>query len=272
MIQETNIRKLNGVIALFVVVLFLNACGSAELPNLIEVPSVEESLPTVEPQSNQPASTPEPEDFQDIEQESIELDNLARNKRGITDDAISIGIIKSGNVFQDVEVGVQARVFRLNENGGVNNRKIEIVDVVDDSGDPDLLLTAVEDFVNQDVFALILLSSAVSQESTDLLADNNMPFFGWGFSEGFCEPNKWGFGFNGCQNLSNSALADQTIDQSTLRLLSIFYGRVPQVISVTTSDPAGKAMTIQNERLWGNNLVKSLQLESNQITAGYILG
>ena len=272
MIQETNIRKLNGAIALFVVVLFLNACGSAELPNLIEVPSVEESLPTVEPQSNQPASTPDPEDFQDIEQESIELDNLARNKRGITDDAISIGIIKSGNVFQDVEVGVQARVFRLNENGGVNNRKIEIVDVVDDSGDPDLLLTAVEDFVNQDVFALILLSSAVSQESTDLLADNNMPFFGWGFSEGFCEPNKWGFGFNGCQNLSNSALADQTIDQSTLRLLSIFYGRVPQVISVTTSDPAGKAMTIQNERLWGNNLVKSLQLESNQITAGYILG
>tara|TARA_B100001029_G_scaffold27887_1_gene20196 strand:- start:1099 stop:1719 length:621 start_codon:yes stop_codon:yes gene_type:complete len=31
-------------------------------------------------------------------------------------------------------------------------------------------------------------------------------------------------------------------------------------------------MTIQNERLWGNNLVKSLQLESNQITASYILG
>ena len=171
-----------------------------------------------------------------------------------------------------MEVGVQARVFRLNENGGVNNRKIEIVDVVDDSGDPDLLLTAVEDFVNRDVFALILLSSAVSQESTDLLADSNMPFFGWGFSEGFCEPNKWGFGFNGCQNLSNSALADQTIDQSTMRLLSIFYGRIPQVISVTTSDPAGKAMTIQNERLWGNNLVKSLQLESNQITASYILG
>ena len=272
MIQETNIGKLNGAIALFVVVLFLNACGSAELPNLIEVPSVEESLPTAEPQSSQPASTPDPGDFQDIEQESIELDNLARNKRGITDDAISIGIIKSGNVFQDVEVGVQARVFRLNENGGVNNRKIEIVDVVDDSGDPDLLLTAVEDFVNRDVFALILLSSAVSQESTDLLADNNMPFFGWGFSEGFCEPNKWGFGFNGCQNLSNSALADQTIDQSTMRLLSIFYGRVPQVISVTTGDPAGKAMTIQNERLWGNNLVKSLQLESNQITASYILG
>ena len=240
MIQETNIRKLTGAIALFVVVLFLNACGSAELPNLIEVPSVEESLPTAEPQSSQPASTPDPGDFQDIEQESIELDNLARNKRGITDDAISIGIIKSGNVFQDVEVGVQARVFRLNENGGVNNRKIEIVDVVDDSGDPDLLLTAVEDFVNRDVFALILLSSAVSQESTDLLADSNMPFFGWGFSEGFCEPNKWGFGFNGCQNLSNSALADQTIDQSTMRLLSIFYGRVPQVISVTTSDPAGK--------------------------------
>ena len=109
--------------------LFLNACGSAELPNLIEVPSIEESPPTVEPQSSQSASTPNPGDFQDIEQESIELDNLERNKRGITADAISIGIIKSGNVFQDVEVGVQARVFRLNENGGVNNRKIEIVDV-----------------------------------------------------------------------------------------------------------------------------------------------
>ncbi|GIS55422.1 MAG: hypothetical protein Ct9H90mP30_1070 [Actinomycetota bacterium] len=47
---------------------------------------------------------------------------------------IKIAVIKSGNVFQDLEIGVEARIFRLNENGGVNSRKLEIVKVIDDSG------------------------------------------------------------------------------------------------------------------------------------------
>ena len=130
--------------------------------------------------------------------------------------------------------------------------------------------SAVEEIVDQDIFALILLSTATSPAVTDILAENNLPFFGWGFTEGFCEPNKWGFGFNGCMNLATSSANSENLDTSSLRLLSIFYGRAPQVISITTSDSAGTAVTLQNETLWGDNLVKSIQLEDD-ISAAAIL-
>ena len=172
--------------------------------------------------------------------------------------------------FQDVEIGVEARIFRLNENGGVNSRKLEIVKVIDDSGSEESLKSAVEDIVDQDIFAIILLSTATSPAVTDILAENNLPFFGWGFTEGFCEPNKWGFGFNGCMNLATSSANSENLDASSQRLLSIFYGRAPQVVSITTSDSAGTAVTLQNETLWGDNLVKSIQLEDD-ISAAAIL-
>ena len=54
-------------------------------------------------------------------------------------------------VFQDVEIGVKARIFRLNENGGINSRKLEIVEVIDDSGSEETLKSAVEEIVDQDI-------------------------------------------------------------------------------------------------------------------------
>ena len=130
--------------------------------------------------------------------------------------------------------------------------------------------SAVEEIVDQDIFALILLSTATSPTVTDILAENNLPFFGWGFTEGFCEPNKWGFGFNGCMNLATSAANNENLDTSSQRLLSIFYGRVPQVVSITTSDSAGTAVTVQNETLWGDNLIKSLQFDDDTSAAAIL--
>ena len=267
----TNIVKLRSlVIAIPVIAILTVACGKSEVPNLIEAPTVITPTPVVKAAMEELVNESVESDSNGQADNAFNTKEIERNYRGINDETIKIAVIKSGNVFQDLEIGVEARIFRLNENGGVNSRKLEIVKVIDDSGSEETLKSAVEDIVDQDIFAIILLSTATSPAVTDILAENNMPFFGWGFTEGFCEPNKWGFGFNGCMNLATSSANSENLDTSSLRLLSIFYGRAPQVISITTSDSAGTAVTLQNETLWGDNLVKSIQLEDD-ISAAAIL-
>ena len=267
----TNIVKLRSlVIAIPVIAILTVACGKSEVPNLIEAPTVITPTPVVKAAMEELVNESVESDSNGQADNAFNAKEIERNYRGINDETIKIAVIKSGNVFQDLEIGVEARIFRLNENGGVNSRKLEIVKVIDDSGSEETLKSAVEDIVDQDIFAIILLSTATSPAVSDILAENNMPFFGWGFTEGFCEPNKWGFGFNGCMNLATSSANSENLDTSSLRLLSIFYGRAPQVISITTSDSAGTAVTLQNETLWGDNLVKSIQLEDD-ISAAAIL-
>ena len=267
----TNIVKLRSlVIAIPVIAILTVACGKSEVPNLIEAPTVITPTPVVKAAMEELVNESVESDSNGQADNAFNAKEIERNYRGINDETIKIAVIKSGNVFQDLEIGVEARIFRLNENGGVNSRKLEIVKVIDDSGSEETLKSAVEDIVDQDIFAIILLSTATSPAVTDILAENNMPFFGWGFTEGFCEPNKWGFGFNGCMNLATSSANSENLDTSSLRLLSIFYGRAPQVVSITTSDSAGTAVTLQNETLWGDNLVKSIQLEDD-ISAAAIL-
>ena len=264
MSSVTNILKLRSLIIVIpVVIILLVACGKSEVPNLIEAPTVTTPTPIVAAVMEELVNDSVQSNSNGQVGNEFNTNEIEWNYRGIDDETIRIAVVKSGNVFQDVEIGVEARIFRLNENGGINSRKLEIVKVIDDSGSEEALKSAVEDIVDQDIFALILLSTATSTAVTDVLAENNLPFFGWGFTEGFCEPNKWGFGFNGCMNLATSATNNENLDTSSLRLLSIFYGRVPQVISITTSDSAGTAVTVQNETLWGDNLIKSLQFDDD---------
>tara|TARA_B100001769_G_C22099194_1_gene593229 strand:+ start:486 stop:1823 length:1338 start_codon:yes stop_codon:yes gene_type:complete len=267
----TNIVKLRSlVIAIPAIAILTVACGKSEVPNLIEAPTVITPTPVAKAVMEELVIESVESDSNGQADNAFNTKEIERNYRGINDETIKIAVIKSGNVFQDIEIGVEARIFRLNENGGVNSRKLEIVKVIDDSGSEETLKSAVEEIVDQDIFALILLSTATSPAVTDILAENNLPFFGWGFTEGFCEPNKWGFGFNGCMNLATSSANGEYLDTSSLRLLSIFYGRAPRVISITTSDSAGTAVTLQNETLWGDNLVKSIQL-GDGISAAAIL-
>ena len=267
----TNIVKLRSlVIAIPAIAILTVACGKSEVPNLIEAPTVITPTPVAKAVMEELVIESVESDSNGQADNAFNTKEIERNYRGINDETIKIAVIKSGNVFQDLEIGVEARIFRLNENGGVNSRKLEIVKVIDDSGSEETLKSAVEEIVDQDIFALILLSTATSPAVTDILAENNLPFFGWGFTEGFCEPNKWGFGFNGCMNLATSSANGEYLDTSSLRLLSIFYGRAPRVISITTSDSAGTAVTLQNETLWGDNLVKSIQL-GDGISAAAIL-
>ena len=162
-----------------------------------------------------------------------------------------IGIIKTGDVFSDIELGVEARISRINAEDETNARGIEIVQVIDDGGDPQRALEAAQSMANQDVFAVVLASIAADRTVTDYLAEQNIPFFGWGFLEGYCYPNQWGFGFNGCLNGHALDISGASVDDGSLRVSKIFYGRQPTVILVTTSDVAGDAKEVTVSKVWG---------------------
>jgi len=249
----------------------LSACGRADLPTLVTAPTETEI-----PQSLKEENTEEPEStdgtaVESQDEQNEQYENIIESNRGISDSQITIAIVKSGNVFEDVELGVEALLDGVNNDGGVASRRIEILEIIDDNGEEELSLSAVQKIADEDVFAVILASVGASPEVTDFLSDNQIPFFGWGFAEGFCEPNKWGFGFNGCVNVYSSGTTASIPDTSSLRLTSIFYGRAPKIIVATTNDAAGGAFVALAESVWGENLVKVVQIDKEDLDSQSIL-
>lgn len=84
--------------------------------------------------------------------------SFAQDVPGVTDDTIKIGVISpmTGNaaVFGKSAFGVQSLYKQVNDQGGINGRKVEIV-LEDDACDPARGLAAVKKLVSQDkVFAI----------------------------------------------------------------------------------------------------------------------
>jgi len=262
---ESFLKNQNIPILLALSFLFV-ACGNADLPELVSAPIETEMPQAIEEKIKE--SLPNGEVAENVTEERIEeVESIIEINRGISDEQISIVVLKSGNVFEDVEIGVQALLERVNNDGGVASRKIKILEIVDDNGEEELALSAMQRIAEEDVFAVILASTAASSEVTDFLAEKQIPFFGWGFLEGFCEPNKWGFGFNGCMNAAASGVPDT----SSLRLTQIFYGRTPEIILVTTNDAAGSAFVSQTQSVWGTNIVEVFRYDKNALTSEEIL-
>lgn len=119
--------------------------------------------------------------------------------RGVTDTEIVVGGIAQTELYPGLEEGARARLERANREGGVHGREIVLSEVKNDANDPATNLSLVRELVQQDeVFALLpVLSTTFLPQSSDFLAENKVPFVGWGIMPGFCG-NDWGFGFNGC--------------------------------------------------------------------------
>ena len=259
-------KKFLKVIGIFLIFMWCWSCGRADLPELVTSPEkIQEIEEPIE------VAKPTVEVVEIIEDTSAtELENIIELNRGVSDQQVTIAIVKSGNVFTDVEIGVEALLERINEEGGIAERRIKVLEVFDDNGEEDLTLAAVQRIAQEDIFAVILASVSASSEVTDFLAQKQIPFFGWGFAEGFCEPNKWGFSFNGCMNFTLGQESSLT-DESSLRLTSIFYGKRPELAIVTTNDSAGIAFAAQAQRVWGENLKKVVQLDFGNLTSENII-
>lgn len=119
------------------------------------------------------------------------------NPKGVTSTSINVAGMVSKTVFGASLQGAQARFDRENANGGVFGRKIKMVDVADDKFDPTTNVQETRRVVSAgNVFAMVP-TVTVALGSGDYLAQQKVPFVGWGISAGFCG-NQYGYGFTGC--------------------------------------------------------------------------
>jgi ABC-type branched-subunit amino acid transport system substrate-binding protein len=117
--------------------------------------------------------------------------------KGVTSTTINVAGLVSNAVFGASVKGAQARFDRENAKGGVFGRKIKVVDLADDKFDPTTNVQETRRVVGAgNVFALVPTVTVVLG-SSDYLAQQKVPFFGWGISAGFCG-NAYGYGFTGC--------------------------------------------------------------------------
>ena len=238
------------LVALWVIV----GCSPGAEPELVGPVPTSTPSPTATPEpiaAPDPTATPVPTPTAEPTPTPV-----PERRRGIDDDTVRIGIVTTGQVFGDVDVGVRARFARANGDGGAAGRNLEIAAVIDDQGDPAQTLAAVRRLVEEErVFAVILASAVPTPEVTDYLARRAVPFFGWGFAAGFCEPNEWGFGFTGCVGAAIRGIDGAQLDTSRREVLDAYLQRPATVTLVTTNAVAGDAAVAEAEAIWGDQLV-----------------
>ena len=124
--------------------------------------------------------------------------------------SIKIGVLTQVQNYAGMDDGVKAVIERSNKTC-IGGRKLEFVGMKDDGSDPQKNLDLAKQLVESDkVTAIIATSAVLLPATTDYLASKKVPFFGWGFMQGFCGKDAWGFGFNGCL----SGFAFKTTDKT----------------------------------------------------------
>jgi len=132
-----------------------------------------------------------------------------------SEDAIVVGGVAQLQFYDGVDVGAEARFERANREGGVHGRPIDFIGVEDDNADPQRNTTLVRELVQRDgVFAVVpVTSDTFPAASSDFLADQGVPYVGWGVNPGFCGA-EWGYAFTGCllnPDVVNSSLVDPVL-------------------------------------------------------------
>jgi branched-chain amino acid transport system substrate-binding protein len=182
---------------------------------------------------------------------------------GTCDDSlepIKVGGVAQVAFFTGIEEGAKARIEEANKTC-VQGHKLEWVGMRDDGSDSQKNIDALRDLVeNEGVFAVIATSANLTTPSTNYLAENQVPFFGWGFMPGFCGADSWGYGFNGC--LSGFALNELgAIELEGTKLNgSLSYPNAElvgkavdeyTVVVLNSGDEAGALGDAQYSALWG---------------------
>ena len=115
---------------------------------------------------------------------------------------IVVGGVQDGTAT-GIDVGFKARIARFNAAGGIDGRKIKLLDVLEDGGSLSGNLSAIQTLVLKDkVFAVTPISSRnFSPSSAQLLNQRNIPFIGWGVTPAMCDGDA-AFPISGCQGSS----------------------------------------------------------------------
>lgn len=260
--METTVSRITVATAL--VLLGAVAACSGERPELSDqAPPTATPDPTAtavptEPPEPTPTATPTPEPPPVVEASS----------RGITDTTVRIGVVGTTQFFGGMGDGAAARVARTNLLGGIAGRQIEIVDRVDDGGDAATNLSALKDLVEtQEVFAVVVVSSAFGPESASYLNEQGVPYVGWGVTGAFCAPSVFGLGFSGCLNGFALGVPDAAPNTAFRAPIEALAGADATLVLVTTDDKAGDAAEVEVAELWGGQLGDVVRADAAQLAA-----
>lgn len=129
----------------------------------------------------------------------------ATDTRGVTDTTIRVGGLLTAANYAGAEVGAKVIFDKVNAAGGVNGRKYQYVDTLNDNNNNDANTEAARKLAAEDVFAAVPVISNFFA-GAKIFQDADIPYFGWGFHEAYCK-QKEGFSFNGCgvAKVANSA-------------------------------------------------------------------
>jgi ABC-type branched-subunit amino acid transport system substrate-binding protein len=123
--------------------------------------------------------------------------------RGFDGTTIKVGSLGYKATLATSQIGAEARIKRFNDDNEIKGVKLQYTGFEDDNSDPATALSSARKLVTQDqVFAIVGDTSTYNPK--DFLAQQKVPYFGWGFETSYCSPKTpstslWGFGYNGCQ-------------------------------------------------------------------------
>ena len=120
--------------------------------------------------------------------------------QGISGTTIKIGGISESTDYAGTEQGFQARIDRANKDHELGKYTIQLVGTQDDGQSPATDLTDAQNLVErQGVYAVApVVTSGFSSTTASFLQGKGIPYFGAGFSDGFCLPYTQGLSAVGC--------------------------------------------------------------------------
>ena len=120
--------------------------------------------------------------------------------QGISGTTIKVGGIFDSSNFPGAEQGFEARIDRANKTHELGKYTIQLVGMDDDASSPATDLTDTENFVEREgVYALApVVTGGFSSTTAAFLQQKGIPYFGAGFTNGFCQPYTGGLSPIGC--------------------------------------------------------------------------
>jgi ABC-type branched-subunit amino acid transport system substrate-binding protein len=172
--------------------------------------------------------------------------NASGPVRGVTATSITVGCVGELQAFPGMDDGIKARLMRENGSGGVNGRTFKIIPCLDDNSDGTTNLNEVKQVVEKDgAYAVMATSADFLPASSDYLAGQKVPFFGWGFQPGYCLANMYGYSFNGClSGIFSPAVTDPVLNTALMEPFIQQLGKPANQISLYVASAAndtGKA-------------------------------
>ena len=161
--------------------------------------------------------------------------NNSDPSQGVTATSITVGGIATLSSFASMADGANAVFDQVNNSGGIDGRKINFIGIQDDGGVPATDQTDVNNLVESShVFAIVPEVGFVFAGGP-VITNNDVPFFGWGFSAPFCEGNL-GFGFNGCLSNPSGKYANGGFGAVFKELLGGTTAQTGKTIAIVNTD------------------------------------